>query len=171
VGKAFGRSLQHHGETVTRMKELMNVSELNEGQLRMALLPTPDQVYSTPDSWVPLVRVKNVLILPGVPRLFHSMIDNWFEQHLPLSGLKIEPKIRCLVKTYERESVLAKRLCEIQSQVTSEHIEIGSYPKMPAEGKSYVILSVVAPLALKSEANRITNLLKTEFNACSYEKE
>ncbi|PJF17767.1 hypothetical protein PSACC_02382 [Paramicrosporidium saccamoebae] len=99
------------------------------------------------------------------------MVDNWFEHHLPLSGLKTEPKIRRLVKTYERESVLAKRLCEIQAQVASEHIEIGSYPKMPVEGKSYVILSVVAPSALKSEVNRITDLLKAEFNACSYDEE
>ena len=49
--------------------------ELNEARLRMATLPTPAEVLEVPDSWVPLVHVEGVYVLPGIPRLFSSMIE------------------------------------------------------------------------------------------------
>lgn len=42
----------------------------------MAHLPTPAEVLTTPGLWVPLVVAGgNVHILPGIPRLFQSMIE------------------------------------------------------------------------------------------------
>ena len=42
----------------------------------MAQLPTPSEVLVTPGLWVPLVVAGgNVHILPGIPRLFQSMIE------------------------------------------------------------------------------------------------
>ena len=39
-----------------------------------ATLPTPAEVLFTEGLWVPLVNVGGVYILPGIPRLFQSMV-------------------------------------------------------------------------------------------------
>lgn len=36
--------------------------------------PPRAQVLFTPDLWVPLVNLKDVYILPGIPRLFTAMV-------------------------------------------------------------------------------------------------
>jgi molybdopterin-biosynthesis enzyme MoeA-like protein len=41
----------------------------------MAALPSPaDDVLFTPGLWVPLAVVDRVHVLPGIPRLFQSMV-------------------------------------------------------------------------------------------------
>jgi molybdopterin-biosynthesis enzyme MoeA-like protein len=32
-------------------------------------------VLDTPDLWVPLVNMRGVYVLPGIPRLFRAMVD------------------------------------------------------------------------------------------------
>ena len=50
--------------------------ELNAARLRMATLPSPaDEVLFTPDLWVPLVNLRGVFILPGIPKLFQAMVS------------------------------------------------------------------------------------------------
>jgi molybdopterin-biosynthesis enzyme MoeA-like protein len=45
--------------------------DLNEARKRMAYFPEGSQVYyPSKDHWTPLVQVKNVFILPGIPQLF-----------------------------------------------------------------------------------------------------
>ena len=42
----------------------------------MAALPSPaDEGLCSPGLWVPLVVVDRVYILPGIPRLFQSMVS------------------------------------------------------------------------------------------------
>lgn len=48
--------------------------ELNAARLRMATLPSPAEVLFTEGSWVPLVCVDGIYVLPGIPKLFQSMI-------------------------------------------------------------------------------------------------
>jgi molybdopterin-biosynthesis enzyme MoeA-like protein len=97
---------------------------------RMALFPAQaDVIFPAKDLWVPVVIVnKNIFILPGVPRLFTSL----------LSGLKsfIAPCVppgrrqhRLIIATEEPESAIAPYLTELQGRVTSEGIKVGSYPK------------------------------------------
>lgn len=80
IAKALGLTIELHQPTVERMKvhyAQRNI-ELNESRLRMAQLPTPCTVLPPPEnSWVPLCCCGgNVYILPGIPRLFTSMIEN-----------------------------------------------------------------------------------------------
>ena len=170
ISKAFNRPLVYHEQTMELMKKTCNISELNEGQRRMAYLPSPDLVMFTPNLWVPLVLVKNVLIFPGVPRLFQAMLDNWFERCLPSAGLETVPMIRRQVKTDVRESILAARLAELQREAKEYNIEIGSYPKMPLDGKSYVVLSLLGPTLVESEIGRLTSVLIREFDGTLYEE-
>mmetsp|Transcript_8943 Transcript_8943/g.17790 ORF Transcript_8943/g.17790 Transcript_8943/m.17790 type:complete len:323 (-) Transcript_8943:134-1102(-) len=80
IAKALGLTIELHQETVERMKvhyAERNI-ELNEARLRMAQLPSPCTVLPPPEnSWVPLCCCGgNVYILPGIPRLFTTMIEN-----------------------------------------------------------------------------------------------
>src|SRR5579859_491049 len=97
---------------------------------RMALFPANAEViFPASDLWVPVVIVnKNVYILPGVPRLFTTL----------LSSLKpmIEPCVppgrrqyRLIIATEEPESVIAPFLTELQKKVHGDGIKVGSYPK------------------------------------------
>jgi molybdopterin-biosynthesis enzyme MoeA-like protein len=66
-----------HQPTVDLMQQHYSARglELNEARLRMATLPSPaEEVLVTPGTWVPLVVVQGVHILPGIPKLFQSMI-------------------------------------------------------------------------------------------------
>lgn len=47
--------------------------DLNEDRMRMAMLPKECQVLPTA-SWVPLVKMKNVYVLPGIPSLVEKML-------------------------------------------------------------------------------------------------
>lgn len=145
VGKCFNRNLIPHEPTVSKMKEHWKISMLNDSQMQMALLPNPDEVINAPNLWVPLARVSNVLILPGVPRLFRSLLDEWFTNYLSNGALPLQtdPKFRVLIKTNLKEQELAQRLKEIQQDVIIKGIDIGSYPKLLDDGQTYVVISII----------------------------
>jgi molybdenum cofactor synthesis domain-containing protein len=149
ISVAFNRPLAEHSPTVDRMKSMIAGLEdrerLNEGQKRMAMLPDPDEVVFTPGLWVPLVRVGNVLVLPGVPRLFHQMCDHWFDAKLKDTDLVCRKLVRRLVRTNWKESMIAGKLTAIQAGLREADIEIGSYPKLLDDGTSHVIISVLGP--------------------------
>lgn len=70
-----GPQVPFNSRALTPHSTARNV-ELNEARLRMAALPSPaDEVLFTPGLWVPLVVVDRVYILPGIPRLFQSMVS------------------------------------------------------------------------------------------------
>ena len=137
IAQAFNQPLKYHDETLKRMEELSirkfdntATDEATMARKRMAYLPSEAEViFPAKDLWVPVVIVnKNIFILPGVPRLFTSL----------LSGLKpvIEPCVppgrrqhRFIVATEEPESVIAPFLTELQGRVAAEGIKVGSYPK------------------------------------------
>lgn len=80
IAKALGLKIELHQGTYERMKVhyAERDIELNESRLRMAHLPSPCEVLPPQDtSWVPLCCVEgNVYVLPGIPRLFTSMIEH-----------------------------------------------------------------------------------------------
>lgn len=104
--------------------------EATVARKRMALFPANAEVlFTAPDLWVPVVVAnRNVYILPGVPRLFTTL----------LTSLKpmIEPCIppgrrqyRLIIATEEPESFIAPFLTELQKKVEGDDIKVGSYPK------------------------------------------
>jgi len=124
IAKAFNVDLQQHPPTVQKMEEhykQRNI-ELNEARLRMALLPSPaDDVLSTPGLWVPLAVIQSIYILPGIPRLFTSMIEANKERFKGPAALS--------------ETLLSNAgegdLADALSLVAEQHgatVRIGSYP-------------------------------------------
>jgi molybdopterin-biosynthesis enzyme MoeA-like protein len=144
---------------------------LNSGQLRMAQLPQTEDIYVTPGLWVPLVKTKNLLILPGVPILFKKMIDNWFEVELSKLSAKKEliliPKIRKSVKTIWKESDIAEKLSALQSEALECEIAFGSYPKLFEDGSTFVIISISGPDSFSDKifqyATKVKNLFEGEY--------
>lgn len=170
IGRAFDRPLVPHAPTAALMREHLRVAELSEGQRRMACLPQPDAVHTTPGLWVPLVQVANTLLLPGVPRLFRAMLDHWLANELPRTALPTLPRMRVLLRTDLRESALAPRLAQIQrdADAAAQGVAIGSYPKMAHGAPSYVVLSLVGPRAASASIAQLAELLAAEFSATSY---
>lgn len=164
IAKAFDRTLTLHPEATARIKETCGLSSLNSGQLRMVSLPSPDEVIFAPDLWVPLARVKNVLLLPGVPRLFRTLLDHWMECHLSGSGLRLAPRLRRLIRTDLRESVLAARLSDLQEAFSAHRIELGSYPKLLDDGSSFVVISVIGPLEAGDKVEEAVHQILHSFD-------
>lgn len=168
IAEALNRPLIYHEPTMQLMRQAMpegHERALSEGQRRMALIPRPDQVVVTPGLWVPLVRISNVLILPGVPRLFQQLLDNWLACELGRDeSLVCQRMIRRLVTTRWWESRVAAPLKAIQDEVISEGIQVGSYPKMQDDGTSYVVLSLVGPATAAELMDRIVRRLESTFD-------
>jgi len=154
-----------HQPTVEAMKNYYGVNELNDGQLRMATLPIClDEITYTPNIWVPLVRLGgNVLVLPGVPILFQQMLDHWLEKGPGNMGLKLEPRMRRMVKTLLKESQLAEELALFQKKVQQSGIAVGSYPKMLATGETFVVISLIGTVGQESLLDELCAELEETF--------
>lgn len=146
ISAALGRPLLVDQSIVNRMRQHLKLGELNEGQRRMAQIPQPDRIIFTPGLWVPLVQVRNVLILPGVPRLFQAMLAHWMGHCLgEYGGLRTQKCLRRQIRTHWPESELAPKLSELQDQVASRGIQLGSYPSMKDPDNTFVAISIVGP--------------------------
>jgi len=124
IAKALGLKIELHEETRKRMElhyKERNV-ELNESRLRMAHLPAPCSVLAPPKgSWVPLVKAGgNVYILPGIPRLFQSMIENHESVFRGVQACSSDIFLNL------GEGDLAEQLSAIASE--NPKVRIGSYP-------------------------------------------
>jgi molybdenum cofactor synthesis domain-containing protein len=69
VAKAFGVALEPHPDMVAVIRSHYR-EKLNEGHLRMALLPAGTQLRSSPLVPWPSAVMHNVWVLPGLPELF-----------------------------------------------------------------------------------------------------
>jgi len=94
---------------------------LNDARLRMALLPEGSKVLWTEGLWVPLAVIKNIYILPGIPKLFERMLKA--HEHEFKGGV---PQTRVIIYTQSAEGDIAKALTEAQNAFPD--VAIGSYP-------------------------------------------
>lgn len=157
ISKAFGLPLRLHEAAFERMKRLTkpHKSQPNfrwdepspalTAKMRMVELPydenKPDEeqaIFVRDDLWVPIAVVNsNVHILPGIPRLFETLLDSLKPSLLPRLG---KAKYRILISTPMAESAVAPYLTELSKRVASHQIAIGSYPRW---GKNTNVVSLV----------------------------
>jgi hypothetical protein len=118
-------------------------------KLRMVELPVdetkPDEdqvLFVKEDLWVPISVVNgNVHILPGVPRLFESLLDGMKPVLLPrLTDPEGKGIYRLLFSTPLAESAAASYLTELASKVEPKGIKVGSYPRW---GKAHNTVTLV----------------------------
>ncbi|KAI1170558.1 molybdopterin binding domain-containing protein [Nemania sp. FL0916] len=185
IARAFGLPLKLHAEAYERMKKLSKPNKLQPdfswdvdspaktARLRMVQLPVDESrdlhkqaLFPRDELWVPVSVVNdNIHILPGVPRLFESLLD----------GLKpfiadrlIDPDgkgiCRIIIATPLPESAVAEYLTELAARVGPKGIKVGSYPHWGKKNNSVTLVgrdrdyleSLVPEVLSKVEGKRIT---------------
>ena len=124
LAQAFGVPLVLHPEIVALI-EAWKHGTLDPAHERLARVPEGASLYRG-DGPFPVVRVRNVFVLPGVPRLLMRK----FPELLCL--VRGEPVLTRQYRTDETELVLADALAAVQA--AHPEVEIGSYPSTPASG-------------------------------------
>lgn len=161
IAKAFGVKLVLHDDAYERMKKLSKTSKsppnfswdvespAKTARLRMVQLPIDEsrdvskQVYFTRDDlWVPISIVNgNVHILPGVPRLFESLLDGLKPIIVPrLADPEGKGTTRIIISTPMGESSIAGYLTELASRVEPKGVKVGSYPRWGKQNNSVTLV-------------------------------
>jgi molybdopterin-biosynthesis enzyme MoeA-like protein len=116
---------------------------------RMIELPLDDSrpyeeqvIFVSDDLWVPVSCVNgNVHILPGVPRLFQSMLDGLKPRLLPrLTDPEGKGQNRILISTPMAESAIAEYLTQLAHKTEPRGVKVGSYPRW---GKDHNTVTLV----------------------------
>ena len=146
IAKAFGLPLKIHEDAFSRMKKLSrpHPSQPNfdwetpsaalEAKKRMIRLPIDESkamdaqvIFASKSLWVPVAIVnENVHVLPGVPRLFESLLEGL----KPTLVDRLTGEIyRVLIATPLAESSVASYLDDLASRVKDSGVKVGSYPR------------------------------------------
>jgi len=150
IAKAFDLPLKLYEPALEKMKKLSkpHKSQPNfswdvpsaslTAKLRMVELPidekrdmTDQVLFVKEDLWVPISVVNgNIHILPGVPRLFETLLDGMKPLLLPrLTHPEGKGTYRLLFATPMAESQVAGYLTDLSNRVSSKGIKVGSYPR------------------------------------------
>jgi molybdenum cofactor synthesis domain-containing protein len=131
IARAFGLPLEVRAELTDLLTHYG--LPLTETNLRMASVPQGAELVLAPQASFPAVRVRNVWIFPGVPKLMQAK----FEQ---VAHVFVGEQVRA-VRLYveEPETEIAARLMETAQRFPS--VTIGSYPRF-GEGNYRVIVTL-----------------------------
>ncbi|KAB5577937.1 MoaB/Mog domain-containing protein [Coniochaeta sp. 2T2.1] len=149
IAKAFDLPLVLHQEAFERMKRISKPhpsqqkfswdedTPARKARLRMVELPIDESrdlakqvLFPREELWVPVSVVNgNVHILPGIPRLFESLLDGL--KPSVVSRLTDPGKgiFRAMISTPLPESGVAGYLTELAARVESKGVKVGSYPR------------------------------------------
>jgi len=124
IAAAYGVPVIEHPRAISMLKAwyAANGKELTPSRRRMARTPEGAQLIDNPASGAPGVRVGNVFVMAGVPRIFQAMlaaIESEIEHGAVLHS-------RAVTARNLPESRLADQLHAIQSALKG--VAIGSYP-------------------------------------------
>lgn len=147
VARAFGVELTVHSGLV-RVLEGFGLPA-DEANLRMCTLPAGSVLLDHPEVRFPTVRVKNVYVLPGIPKLVVSK----FEAIAPtLTGTPVHTA-RLYCDAYE--SQIAGQLTAIAQ--AHPGVSIGSYPRTGDE--PYKVLLTLESTSTEALANCVRALV------------
>jgi molybdenum cofactor synthesis domain-containing protein len=123
MGVAFDRPVTYHPEAYARLDAFYKQrgQEFTEGRKRMTLAPEGAELVNNEAMIAPGLKIENVFVLAGVPRIAHAM----FEAAKPyLKGGSVVQSRG--ITTHMTEGDMAERLSAIQDRFP--HSDIGSYP-------------------------------------------
>lgn len=108
--------------------------ELTEARLKMAYMPKGSVLIDNPVSVAPGFNIQNIYVFPGVPKILHIMIDEFFK--------RIESNnvfYKKTISTTLSEGIVGEFISQIQKKY--HELDIGSYPyfKKNSFGVSIVI--------------------------------
>ncbi|MCB9557591.1 MAG: competence/damage-inducible protein A [Deltaproteobacteria bacterium] len=127
IADAFGVPVLRHPRLVTLLKEHLG-DRANDAALRMADVPEGTELCG--DGPYPLIKFRNVYILPGVPQIFAAKIN--------ALAPSLIGKRRALARVFLRvpESVVAERLGQLERDFD---VTVGSYPFLDRSDYSLMV--------------------------------
>lgn len=131
VARAFGVSLERHPQLVQILES--HGIPLNDAALRMATVPEGTELIETEGMRYPVLKVRNVYVFPGVPKLmqvkFEGIVDAF-------AGVPVHT---ARLFTDRSETAIAAALSACQDAHPT--VSIGSYPRF-GEGPWRVIVTL-----------------------------
>jgi molybdenum cofactor synthesis domain-containing protein len=128
IAKAFGVPIDVDPRALAMMMERYKPGDLNAARLRMARIPHGADLIDNPISRAPGFRIRNVIVMAGVPAIMQAMLDS--------VAPTLETGARMVIETIEAgcvpEGLYAAGLSEI-AQV-NPGVTIGSYPAFSITG-------------------------------------
>lgn len=119
VAHGFGLRVVRHPDIERRMRQRLG-ADVNEARLRMANVPEGAELLATEALFAPVVKIHNVFIFPGIPRIlqerFHAIKENFREEPYFLKNVYVKLG----------EGVIAKMLNDVLAQFPE--LLLGSYP-------------------------------------------
>ena len=155
IAQAFGVRLMRHPDLEARLRRHF-AERIDEAKLRMADVPEGAELLETAEMRWPVLVMRNVFILPGVPELFRKKFLAIRER------FRVAPFFARAVFTQEDEFDIAAGL----SAVAEAHplVAIGSYPNFSStEYRVKVTLESKDESALAAALEVLLAQLKPEF--------
>jgi FAD synthetase len=119
IAHGFGLKVIRHPDIERRMRQRLG-GDVNEARLRMANVPEGAELLATEALFAPVVKIRNVFIFPGIPRIlqerFHAIKDQFREAPYFLKNVYVK----------SGEGVIAKMLNDVLAAFPQ--LLLGSYP-------------------------------------------
>ena len=138
ISKAFKVKYETNNEAYNILEKYYGKSEFNIARKKMSKIPRGAKLIYNPSSAAPGFKINNVFVLPGVPSILNSMIDNC-KPFLLKGSITMSKTLNLLTV----ESKIAKDIEQIQKKYHKD-VKIGSYPffRIGKVGVSVVIRSL-----------------------------
>src|SRR5436190_5598070 len=121
IAHGFGLKVVRHPAIEQRMRQRLG-SEVNEARLRMANVPEGAELLATEALFAPVVKIRNVYIFPGIPRIlqerFHTIKERFRDTPYFLKNVYVK----------YGEGVIATMLNEVLAKFPQ--LLLGSYPML-----------------------------------------
>jgi molybdenum cofactor synthesis domain-containing protein len=154
VARAFDVNLVRHPDLEARLKTYFG-SDADESRMRMADVPEGAELLETEEMRWPLLKVRNVFILPGVPELFRKKFMAIRER------FRVAPFFARAFYTLQEEFDIAEGLRALAD--AHPQVAIGSYPSFSSpDYRVKVTLESKDGAALESAAEGLTAILDHE---------
>ena len=139
IAKAFDIKIEVNKEALRRLEvhyKKLKV-ELNESRIKMAKIPIGAELIDNPVSSAPGYIVKNVYVLPGVPKILQAMFTGLEDKICGINNM-----ISKNIIVHSAEGEIADFLENIQNKFNK--VSIGSYPyfRPPEVGTNIVLRSL-----------------------------
>ncbi len=143
ISIAFKRKFLINKEAFKILEKYYPKGEFNKSRQRMAMMPQNVKLIHNPISAAPGFIIKNIYVLPGVPKIMEKMFLKILK-----NIKKGSPKKVTTINTNLYESVVANELKKIQNKYTE--CSIGSYPYFNFTSKTGGINIVISSWKMKS---------------------
>lgn len=151
VAHAFGVGVVRDAD-IERLIRAFWADRFTEAALRMADVPDGARLVYGDDGLLPLVAMRNVYLLPGIPKLFASKLRALRHE---MAG---EPPAAAHLYLDSDESRIAPELRRVDDEFPT--VKIGSYPRLAEpDHRLWIVLEGADPEAVNGALDRLLELL------------